>query len=163
MKFSRLFCLCLILLTGFSACNNPTRPNDTVYTKPPRLILQDHPLANRIYDVKAGRMITTDELDQRLNAANYILVGETHDNTAQHAVETSIIDYLAGLHQPASVSFEMIDDVQGRFIGNKSVKSADELIALLNHHDSGWEDGIYYRDLFETQQLQFVDCFLKRR
>lgn len=149
MKFGRLYCLCLILLTGITACS-PVRHKEIVYTNPPQLILQDHPLANRIYDVKAGRMITVEQLHQRLAAANYILIGETHDNTAQHAVETSIIKYLAGLQRPASVSFEMIDDVQGRLIAGKHFNSADALIALLKQRDSGWEYGIYYHNLFES-------------
>lgn len=148
IKFGRFYCLCLILLTGITACA-PVRHKEIVYTNPPQLILQNHPLANRIYDVKTGRMITAVQLYQRLAAAKYILVGETHDNTAQHAVETSIIDYLAGLHRPTSVSFEMIDDVQGRLLADKPVKSAAALIALLKRGNSGWEYKIYYKELFE--------------
>lgn len=150
MKFIRLFCLCPILLMWITACDNPTRSSDTVYTTPPRLILPDHPLVNRIYDVRTGSFITRDDLYRRLTGANYILVGETHDNTAQHAVETAIIDYLSGLHRPASVSFEMIDDRQGRLLKDRDIKSSAELIGLLQRTGGGWDYETYYRNLFDS-------------
>ena len=150
MKSIRLFCLSLFLLTGITACNNLTRTSAVVYTTPPQLILQDHPLANRIYDVKAGSFITQDQLYQRLADARYILVGETHDNTEQHRVEATIIDHLSGLHRSTSVSFEMIDDRQGRFLQGRKYSSSGELIDLLKQVDSGWNYEVYYSNLFDS-------------
>ena len=143
--------LCSALLIGPAACNsNASRPVATEAEIPPALILTDHPLANRIYDVRAGRFITEDTLYRRLTRAGYILIGETHDNTAQHRVETAIVDYLAGLHRPASVSFEMIDNQQGRLLQGRKIKSSAELIELLKQTDSGWDYEIYYRNLFDS-------------
>lgn len=141
--------LCITLLFGTSACNS-TRPVTTEASIPPALILKDHPLANRIYDVRAGRFISEDDLYKRLVDAGYILVGETHDNTEQHRVETAIIDHLSALHRLTSVSFEMIDDKQGRFLQGRKFGSPEELIGLLKQADSGWDYKIYYRDLFDS-------------
>ena len=81
--------LCTSLLIGAAACNT-TQPVTTEAGIPPALILNDHPLANRIYDVRAGRFTSEDELYKRLADAGYILVGETHDNTEQHRVRRQL-------------------------------------------------------------------------
>jgi len=95
-------------------------------------------------------MISRDGLYERLADVEYVLIGETHDNTDQHRVQARIVGYLAGLHESGSVSFEMIDDVQEKYLHDRPIPSAQDLIALLQHTNSGWDYNVYYRDLFET-------------
>lgn len=114
------------------------------------LILKDHVLSDRVYDVDNKKFIDKPELLNRISSSKYILLGETHDNISHHRNQAWVIDNLARQHVSASAYFEMIDDVQSESIVNKNIKTADELIKLLNNHKSGWEYEIYYKGLFES-------------
>jgi len=48
-----------------------------------RLLLMDHPLVDRIFDVHSKHMVDQAQLFKRLAGADYLLLGETHDNTRQ--------------------------------------------------------------------------------
>ncbi|MBF8269600.1 MAG: hypothetical protein HW386_1309 [Gammaproteobacteria bacterium] len=131
-----------------TACND-IRQDDSDNI-PPELVLQDHNLANKIFAVKTNQIIDQTRLLNAVSEAEYILIGETHDNIQHHQIQAAIIDYLSESNSTASVAFEMIDTEQGRMLENNIVTSPDYLIALLNHFQSGWEYEIYYRNLFDS-------------
>lgn len=117
--------------------------------QPSQLILEDHVLNDRIYDVENNRFIDKTQLLSKLLVSNYILLGETHDNIRHHLNQGWVIDNLARQADSTSVSFEMIDNTQAKFIAKTNIKKTDELIELLNHYNSGWEYETYYKGLFE--------------
>ena len=148
MKFKRWSWLCPVSLCILAACNT-VRP-DADNTIPPGLIFQDHVLADKIFAVKTNQKIDEAGLMQAISAAEYILIGETHDNTRHHQIQAGIMDFLALSNSSASVAFEMIDTEQGRMLGLYKITSPDMLITILNQHPSGWEYELYYRDLFDS-------------
>lgn len=110
----------------------------------------DHDLAGRIWDVHAGRFINEEQLFDGLAGAEYILLGETHDNVMHHDNQIRVIKNLAerGLH--ASVVFEMIDDEQGKVLQQHKYDSSADLIKLLARFKTGWDYSLYYRKLFDA-------------
>lgn len=68
--------------------------------------------ADRIVEVAAGRDVTRDELLARLRAADFVLLGELHDNPHHHARRGALI---AGLGAGTVVVAEHLD--RGRQVG----------------------------------------------
>lgn len=141
--------LCCFLIICISACQSLSA-EDKQQTQPTQLILEDHVLNDKIYDVNNNVFIDKDELFNKILTSKYILLGETHDNIRHHENQAWVIDFLASQSYSTSVSFEMIDDSQYDFIANKNIKTADELIDLLNQNSAGWQYKTYYKELFES-------------
>lgn len=114
------------------------------------LVLQEHVLNNKIYDIKNSRFINKANLLDSLIDSKYILLGETHDNIKHHENQTWVIDALARQSFSTSVSFEMIDDTQAELIADKDIKTSKDLITLLNHYKTGWNYEDYYKILFDS-------------
>jgi uncharacterized iron-regulated protein len=139
--------LVLLLMLLIPACAQ-IQPKD----KPLPLLLKDHPLAGKIYDVKQGRFIEQDTLPDKLRQARYILLGETHDNIAHHLGEQWALNQLAETKRAAGsiIAFEMIDEDQGKYLAETRYTSVDELIGLLHHVSDQWGYDTYYRPVFEA-------------
>ena len=118
-------------------------------TAPP-LILEDHPLAGTIYDLEQRRTVGFPELLEGMRNATYLLLGETHDNMAQHANQVQVIEALSAAGHRPSATFEMIDDRQGEILKGRELGSAKYLVDLLNHVDTGWDYATYYLAVFNS-------------
>jgi uncharacterized iron-regulated protein len=118
--------------------------------EPPSLILTDHPLAGSIYDLANGQKISRDTLIERLQTTRYVLLGETHDNLEHHENQARFMAAMADAGRSAAVSFEMIDDRQGEILQGRDIKSAQYLINLLLHVQTGWDYQTYYREVFDA-------------
>lgn len=64
----------------------------------------DHPLAGRIWDVSAGEPLSRDALAEHLDAGEFVVLGEVHDNPRHHERQA----WLTGRIAPAGLAFEMI-------------------------------------------------------
>jgi len=143
---------CLLSLVVMTACA-PVRQQHDGDNTPPPLVLQNHPLVDKIYAVKTGRTVSEAELLQSIASAGIILIGETHDNSRQHQLQARMLEHLAATHEPADIAFEMIDADQGRLLAIHKSASADALISLLNHEEPGWDYDHDYRELFRIALL----------
>lgn len=132
----------LVSYTLASAGTGTAQPED--------LLLTDHPLVDRIFDVRGKQFIDKARMFDKLAGTGYLLLGEVHDNISHHRNQAQVIDYLATRGRATAIAFEMIDDSQEKFIKDRKIGSADELIGLLNHVDSGWDYENYYRPVFES-------------
>ncbi len=71
-------------------------------------LLGDHPLVDTIVDVRTGETVSRDELEQRLAIADFVLLGEKHDNAAHHAIQAELVDAIGGRGRLRAVAFEML-------------------------------------------------------
>lgn len=115
----------------------------------PKLILREHQLVGKIWDVKQQLFINQDALVTQVLDSEYLLLGERHDNLVHHEHQTWIIHQLLKAQRQASVAFEMIDNYQGARIARQEVTSADQLISILNQFKTGWKYEQRYKSLFE--------------
>jgi uncharacterized iron-regulated protein len=113
----------------------------------------DHPLAGVIWDVSAGRRVGEADLAARVQAADLVLVGETHDNPDHHQLEAALIRAFAGTHEGPAVVFEMLDREKQETI-DASLRShpgdADALAEATDWAKSGWPEWSMYRPVFEA-------------
>jgi len=122
--------------------------------RPAGLLLTDHPLAGRIWDVQAGRFVGRDRLADAIVDADYLLLGETHDNPRHHQGQAWAIAQLGAGGRPAAVAFEMISRQQGQFIAGRRYDSAESLIAGLDHVQTRWQ----YRRLYTPVFAATIDA-----
>ena len=68
-----------------------------------------HPLVGQIYRVADGRLVSEPDLIEAAAAADFVLIGERHDNRDHHRLQARIVGALQqGSRQPRAVAFEMI-------------------------------------------------------
>lgn len=144
-----LLSLCVVV-TGCSSTDTKPATTNGSNGEPFALKYQNHPLAGKIWGRKEQRFITQAELVKQLAGNDYILLGETHDNSAHHQHQAWIIDKLAALNINAGVAFEMIDNQQGEQLRKTRVTSASQLISLLETGKTGWDYDTYYRPVFDS-------------
>jgi len=116
--------------------------------KTPKLMLNDHQLAGKIWDVQQQAYIDQDMLVARILDSDYLLLGERHDNPVHHQHQSWAIKQLANNGKQASVAFEMIDKEQGVRLAKQKVTSAEQLINELNVSKTGWDYEHRYKTLF---------------
>lgn len=99
-------------------------------------------LAGQIWDVRAGRFVTADEVFARAARATYVILGETHDNPEHHRLQRAALEALPG---PRSLAMEQFDSEYQAAIDAAQKGNADaEAIADAGHFDrKGWNWPLY--------------------
>lgn len=72
------------------------------------MILHDHALTGRLFDVRAAREIERREAIDRLRTADAVLLGETHDNPEHHGLQLAVLREL-GERRHAVLAMEQFD------------------------------------------------------
>jgi uncharacterized iron-regulated protein len=112
---------------------------------------REHALVGRIWDTRAGRYVTADELARRAAKARFVLLGETHDNADHHELQAAVIAMLARAERRPAVVFEMIEGSRQARIDAQlaaAPKDVDALGAALEWDGSGWPPWAIYRPVF---------------
>ena len=123
--------------------------------------LQPEKLVGRIWDSQAEKYIEKNQLIQRLLRADFVLLGETHDNPRHHAIELEVLQALVFKETPPALVLEMLDlEDQPKIDRFMQTKSRD--VAAFNLQTGfakkGW-DWPLYRPLIAAaldNQLQIV-------
>lgn len=68
-----------------------------------------HPLQDRVWDVRGGRFIDVGEAVTRAASSRYVLLGETHDSVAHHAVQLQVLQHLHAAGQRGTLAMEQFD------------------------------------------------------
>lgn len=122
---------------------------------------QQEKLVGRIWDSQAASYIEKNHLIQKLLQADFVLLGETHDNPEHHSIEVEVLQALVRKESPPALVLEMLDlEDQPKIDRFMQTKSTDT--ALFNQQTGfakkGW-DWLLYRPLIATvldHQLRIV-------
>ncbi|MDO8862827.1 ChaN family lipoprotein [Haliea sp. E1-2-M8] len=109
-----------------------------------------HPLLDQIWSTAAQGFIGMDELRHALANADYVLLGENHDNPAHHKLQAQIIASLAW-PDPAVAGFEQIHTEQATALEAWLQSAPDGTSGLdtaLDWEQSGWPDWALYEPVF---------------
>ena len=112
---------------------------------------RDDPRVGRILDAASGSYVTRYELLARLRGADFVLLGEKHDNADHHRLQAWAIESLAQSGSAPAVAFEMLSEDDRPALGAWRKAHGDDVDALgemLHWKDSGWPDWAIYRPLF---------------
>lgn len=112
------------------------------------LVKEAHPLIDKIWDVRAQRFVSQADVAQALLAADYIFLGESHDNPLHHEWQGWAIETLVRAGKKPAIAFEMIDDEQAKGLVGASLTSADAVFDAVKWDQSGWPPRELYRPVF---------------
>lgn len=114
---------------------------------------RDHPLAGRIWDVAAAAFIDRRSLVDRLARADFILLGEKHDNPDHHRLQAEVVRSLIAAGRRPAVGFEMLDLDDATAIAEHLARSPGDaagLGAAVRWNESGWPDWAMYQPIAEA-------------
>lgn len=111
-----------------------------------------HALAGKIWSARARRFVTPRWLADDLTEADYVLIGEIHDNADHHRLQAWLIDQISTGRKPAVV-MEMISVDQSRaletYLAEPDANAAD-LGPALSWGKRGWPDWPLYKPIAEA-------------
>lgn len=144
-----------LVLALFLALTSPAPASEA--SKPPPAfrtsVRADHPLAGKVYDVRAGVFLAPEALVERLSAAPLVLLGERHDQPDHHALQAWLVEGIAARGARPVVAFEMLDASQAAALDRHlsvSPRDADGLGAAVGWEKTGWPEFAIYRPIFEA-------------
>ena len=138
----------------------------TTITGQPELVLQNHKLAGKIWDVKQQTFINKDSIIARMHDTSYLLLGERHDNQIHHQHQAWFIRQLKQNQQHASIAFEMINNLQADLLAKQPVTSVEQMITILNKVNNNWQYQTRYQALFSealTADYPVIPANISRR
>jgi uncharacterized iron-regulated protein len=112
--------------------------------------MEKHPLAGRIWDTRAARFISSDEVFARAARARHVILGETHDNPEHHRLQLAVLQALAAHGEQRLLAMEQLDVEHQASIDAARPDAVDaEAIAEAGRFDrKGW-DWPRYRPLVQ--------------
>jgi uncharacterized iron-regulated protein len=127
-----------------------------------------HPLVGKIYAPRAGRFTDEAALDAALGAADFVLLGEVHDNADAHLLQARLLRTVLATGRRPALAFEMLDAEKQEAV-DRSLASAphdpDALASAVKWSATTWPSFTYYRPIFVAgldAGLPIVAANLKR-
>jgi uncharacterized iron-regulated protein len=111
---------------------------------------RDNALLGKIWDARAGAFIAPEQLLDRAARAQYVILGETHDNPEHHRLERVALEALAARGGPRLLAMEQFDTEYQAVLDRARASSVDaEALADAGHLDrAGWH-WPFYRPLVQ--------------
>lgn len=111
----------------------------------PARVLEDHPLAGKIWSSYTNNLTSIDDIVAAAEAADALLLGEKHDNARHHELQAVLIERLAATRPPAALVWEMIEPARDPVLA--AAQSAEALGAALGWADTGWPPWAEYQPI----------------
>jgi uncharacterized iron-regulated protein len=114
---------------------------------------RNHPLTGRIWDVSSDQFIDRETLVERLAGADFVLLGERHDNPDHHMLQSEVLRSLIAVGRRPAVGFEMLGLDDASIIAGylaAAPKDAAGLGRAVNWNQRGWPDWAMYQPIAEA-------------
>jgi uncharacterized iron-regulated protein len=107
--------------------------------------LRDESLAGKIWDARAGAFVAPEELFDHAAHAQYVILGETHDNPEHHRLQRVVLDALATRGGTRLLAMEQFDAEYQAALDRARTSAVDaETLADAGHFDrAGWQWPLY--------------------
>ncbi|HET8899939.1 MAG TPA: ChaN family lipoprotein [Rhodanobacteraceae bacterium] len=113
----------------------------------------DHPLVGRIWQPATRTWANPQTLDQAIDAAHFVLLGETHDNPDHHRLQAQLLQRMVRAGRHPAVAFEMLDLGQQPALdawrAHANGKAAG-LGAAVGWDKTGWPSWAFYQPIAEV-------------
>jgi len=139
--------LLLLALAGTSGCSGTLQQPSTGDP-----VNKTHPLVGKIWSSGAASYIDSGDLLAAVAEADYLLLGEVHDNPVHHQLQAWLVAGFAGAPQSVTVGFEQIDGDQAAPLAQYLLENpgnAPDLGAAIAWSESGWPEWALYEPVFQ--------------
>lgn len=139
------FSVAVVLILALASCSGSAK-----WILP---LARDHPLAGRIWQPASGHFVTAQTVERALAAADFVLLGEKHDNPDHHLLQAALVRAMAGAGRRPAVVFEMIaEDRQSAIERWRAANPSDGagLGAAVGWEKSGWPPWRTYRPIADA-------------
>lgn len=140
----------LLTMLVLSACAKSEDVEMTEHWKSP--LYRDHLLAGRIWKPADGRFATADEIYAALKKADFVLIGEKHDNADHHELQARLVSEMAALGRRPALVFEMLTESQQAALDTHLANDPGDaagLGAAVGWEKTGWPDWKTYQPIAE--------------
>ncbi len=145
--------LAALLLSG---CAKDDAPAPEGRWKSP--LYRDHPLAGQIWKPAEGRYATAGEVYAAMKKADFVLIGEKHDNADHHWLQAKLVSEMAAYGRRPALVFEMLTESQQAPLDAHLANYPDDAAgigAAVGWEKSGWPDWKMYQPI--AQQALYND------
>ena len=114
---------------------------------------RNHPLAGRIWDVSSAQFIDRETLVKRLARADFVLLGERHDNPDHHMLQAEVLRSLIAVGRRPAVGFEMLGLDDANIIAGHLAAAPNDAAGLgraVNWNQRGWPDWAMYQPIADA-------------
>lgn len=139
----------LVLIAGVVACA-VAGCSATAWKSP---LGRDHPLTDRVWEVSSDRFIDRQSLVERLARADFLLLGERHDNPDHHLLQAGVVRSLVAAGRRPAVGFEMFGLDDAGAIADHLAAAPHDAAGLgraVNWNRRGWPDWAMYQPIAEA-------------
>lgn len=121
-------------------------------------LYQIHPLVGQIWSSREETFVDEEDLWAAVSSAQYILLGEKHDNPDHHDLQLMMLNQLVESGNVSHVTFEMLDSTADSALAgfaDQQFSDADDINAYLQWDNEGW-NWEFYGPLLETAYNESV-------
>jgi uncharacterized iron-regulated protein len=114
---------------------------------------RNHHLTGQIWDVSSGKFMDRRSLLIRLARAEFVLLGEKHDNPDHHRLQAELLRGLIAAGRRPAVGFEMFSLDDAGAIAKHLARAPSDAAGLgpaVNWQKSGWPDWARYQPIAEA-------------
>jgi uncharacterized iron-regulated protein len=114
---------------------------------------RNHPLTGRIWDVSSAQFIDRESLVKSLGRADFVLLGERHDNPDHHLLQAEVLRSLIAIGRRPAVGFEMLGLDDASIIAEHLAAAPNDAAGLgraVNWNQRGWPDWAMYQPIAEA-------------
>ena len=116
------------------------------------------PLSGKIWDTRARHFITPDQFIESTLDHDWLFIGENHENTTHHLIETALINHFSSINQLGNVAFEMANSSQQSLIDAHMGKAIEpEDIGWLPGWPWEWYEGPVTQAIKKAKRVLGVD------
>jgi uncharacterized iron-regulated protein len=114
---------------------------------------RNYPLTGRIWEVSSARFIDRQSLVSRLARADFLLLGERHDNADHHLLQAEVLRSLITVGRRPAVGFDMFGLDDATAIADHLAVAPNDAAGLgraVNWNTRGWPDWAMYQPIAEA-------------
>ena len=114
---------------------------------------RDHPLAGRIWSPAEDEFMDSDRLIDAMAAADFVLLGESHDNEDHHRIQAWVVGQINARGRRPALAFEMFRANQAEALQSyleRHPRDAAGLGAALDWDNSGWPPWLQYEPIAQA-------------
>jgi len=111
----------------------------------------DHPLVGRIWEPRAARFSDEAALDRALAGADFVVLGEIHDNPDAHLLQARLLKAILASGRRPALAFEMLTTDQQPAVDASLARAPydpDALGSAVRWSEGRWPEFKFYRPIF---------------